>query len=74
MIIIQIFDSSQIPFTRLSPALGEKGIAYGLVLLRLTTRHLAAVMIKKRNGLVSEESRVLFAIPEAVTAIQASRS
>ena len=74
VIIIQIFDSSQIPFTRLSPALGEKGIKYGLVLLRLTTRHLAAVMIKKRNGLVFEESRVLFAIPEAVAAIQASRS
>ena len=72
--VIQIFESSQVPFDRLSTALGDKRVAYGLVLLKLTKRHLAAVTIKKRNGVVSEESRALFAIPEAVTATTTGRS
>ncbi len=72
-VVIQHFETSQVPFDRLSPSLSDKGTAHGLVLLTLTKRHFAAIAIKKRNGVISEVYRTLFAIPERVAVTNAGR-
>jgi DNA (cytosine-5)-methyltransferase 1 len=61
---IFVFEASQVPFDRIAGALGDEDNGYGLVLLKLTNRHFASVNVIKQDGVVTEESRMTFVVPE----------
>lgn len=63
--MVLTFETSSVPYTRVISALkrGDKSLA--LVLLRLTTKHLAAVFLRMRGPTLLEESRVVLSLNDA---------
>ena len=57
---LELFDSSSVPFDRISRLLNIYTQKTAIIMLRLTNHHFAAVLIKNIDGKISEKRRVIF--------------
>ncbi len=66
-ILVLQYGASQVQYDRVETALNKSGHSIALVLLQLTTKHLCASLLSQQDGVISEDSRVIFVLEHQLT-------